>query len=222
MRAYVLLAVVAISTPAAAGGSARSSAGWRSPRATPTGPISSAPAPSSQCVGVPCRATSAACSESTGRPRPRERWLVVRHRLDERLAAALSPDRERRDSPSADAKLTLSGRLGAGIDIAHASGDITLFGNHSSTSDTDVGYAFDFAVGIWLDIGRRCSASSSRSRSVTTTSKRSRTVTCRSTGRASTWICSSASASRAARTSPQTAPARRLPSLARCASAVAT
>ncbi len=50
-------------------------------------------------------------------------------------------------------KLTLSARAGAGIDVAHASGDFTLFGNHSSTSDTDVGYAFDFGVGIWFDIG---------------------------------------------------------------------
>ena len=50
-------------------------------------------------------------------------------------------------------RITLSGRAGAGIDIAHASYDVTILNNTSSNSDTDVGYAFEFGAGVWFDVG---------------------------------------------------------------------
>jgi hypothetical protein len=50
-------------------------------------------------------------------------------------------------------KLTISGRAGAGIDIAHASIDVDVLGSTSSNSATDVGYAFEFGVGAWYDLG---------------------------------------------------------------------
>jgi hypothetical protein len=50
-------------------------------------------------------------------------------------------------------RITLSGRAGAGIDIAHASVDVTVFNNTSTTSDTDLGYAFELGGGVWFDIG---------------------------------------------------------------------
>ena len=51
--------------------------------------------------------------------------------------------------------LTVGGRAGAGIDIAHASYDVTLLGTTTSGSDTDVGYAFEFGVGLWVDVGTK-------------------------------------------------------------------
>ena len=50
-------------------------------------------------------------------------------------------------------KITLCGRAGAGIDIAREAVDVTVLGATSSTSDTDVGYAFEFAAGAWFDVG---------------------------------------------------------------------
>jgi hypothetical protein len=44
-------------------------------------------------------------------------------------------------------------RLGAGIDIAHASYTITILGTTNSSSDTNVGFAFEPAGGLWFDIG---------------------------------------------------------------------
>ena len=50
-------------------------------------------------------------------------------------------------------KITLSARAGGGLDIAHASIDITVLGSTTTNSDTDLGYGFDFGAGIWFDIG---------------------------------------------------------------------
>ena len=50
-------------------------------------------------------------------------------------------------------KLTISGRAGAGVDIAHASYAVTILGATSSNADTDTGYAFEFGGGIWYDVG---------------------------------------------------------------------
>jgi hypothetical protein len=44
-------------------------------------------------------------------------------------------------------------RLGVGIDIAHASYTFTVLGTTTKYSDTDVGYAFEPAAGLWFDIG---------------------------------------------------------------------
>ena len=49
-------------------------------------------------------------------------------------------------------KITLSGRAGAGLDIAHASFDLTILGATSTTSDTNLGYAFDLGLGLWFDV----------------------------------------------------------------------
>lgn len=50
-------------------------------------------------------------------------------------------------------KFTVTGRLGAGVDITHGSFTLDLLGNTSTTSDTDVGYAFDAALGGWYALG---------------------------------------------------------------------
>ena len=50
-------------------------------------------------------------------------------------------------------KLTIDGRAGAGIDIAHASASATLLGTTFNASDTDVGSAFEFGGGVWFDVG---------------------------------------------------------------------
>jgi hypothetical protein len=47
----------------------------------------------------------------------------------------------------------IDGRIGVGIDIAHASYTLTILGTTSHASDTDVGYAFEPAAGLWFDIG---------------------------------------------------------------------
>ena len=49
-------------------------------------------------------------------------------------------------------KVTLSGRAGVGIDLVHGSFDVTILGSTSTTSDTDVGYAFEFGAGVWFDL----------------------------------------------------------------------
>jgi hypothetical protein len=50
-------------------------------------------------------------------------------------------------------KLFAGVRLGAGIDIAHASARVTVLGNTTTSSDTDVGLAFELAGGLWFDVG---------------------------------------------------------------------
>jgi hypothetical protein len=50
-------------------------------------------------------------------------------------------------------KFTLSGRVGAGIDIMHESASITILGNTASNSDTNVGFAIDVAAGGWYRLG---------------------------------------------------------------------
>jgi hypothetical protein len=50
-------------------------------------------------------------------------------------------------------KLTLTGRAGAGIDIAHGSYDFNFLGAHLASSNTDTGYAFEFGGGVWWDAG---------------------------------------------------------------------
>ncbi|HUJ57664.1 MAG TPA: hypothetical protein VLX92_04215 [Kofleriaceae bacterium] len=49
-------------------------------------------------------------------------------------------------------KLTIEGRFGGGIDLAHASYDYTLLGVHASGSNTDVGYAFELGGDVWYDV----------------------------------------------------------------------
>jgi hypothetical protein len=49
--------------------------------------------------------------------------------------------------------IVLSGRAGIGIDIAHASGSISVGGVSGSRADTDVGLAVEFGGGVWYDFG---------------------------------------------------------------------
>ncbi|MBV8756034.1 MAG: hypothetical protein JO257_02090 [Deltaproteobacteria bacterium] len=50
-------------------------------------------------------------------------------------------------------KLTVAGRAGGGIDIAHASADTTILGTTFHASDTDVGWAFELGGGVWWSLG---------------------------------------------------------------------
>jgi len=50
-------------------------------------------------------------------------------------------------------KLTLTARVGAGLDLAHGSYDYTAAGVRFHSSDSDVGFAFEFGGGVWWDIG---------------------------------------------------------------------
>ncbi|MEO6777456.1 MAG: hypothetical protein ABI467_31305 [Kofleriaceae bacterium] len=50
-------------------------------------------------------------------------------------------------------KLLLSARVGAGLDIAHASATVSVLGNTASSSDTDVGFAFELGGGLWYQLG---------------------------------------------------------------------
>jgi hypothetical protein len=49
--------------------------------------------------------------------------------------------------------IVLSGRVGIGMDIAHASGSVSVLGFTGSRSDTDVGLAVEFGAGVWYDFG---------------------------------------------------------------------
>jgi hypothetical protein len=50
--------------------------------------------------------------------------------------------------------LTLTGRLGAGVDILHESAEVTVpFVGTFKGSDTDVGIAFEAAGGVWFAVG---------------------------------------------------------------------
>ena len=42
---------------------------------------------------------------------------------------------------------------GIGVDIAHASGSVTILGGTGSRSDTDVGLAVELGGGVWYDFG---------------------------------------------------------------------
>jgi hypothetical protein len=48
-------------------------------------------------------------------------------------------------------KLVASGRVGIGLDIAHASLHESITNNNSS--DTDLGFAFELGGGLWYDLG---------------------------------------------------------------------
>jgi hypothetical protein len=50
-------------------------------------------------------------------------------------------------------KITLGGRVGAGVDIVHGSYSFTVLGATTSKSDTDLGFGIDLAGGAWFDIG---------------------------------------------------------------------
>jgi hypothetical protein len=50
-------------------------------------------------------------------------------------------------------KLTLGGRIGAGVDIVHGSYSFNILGTTTSKSDTDVGFGIDLAAGVWFDVG---------------------------------------------------------------------
>jgi hypothetical protein len=49
--------------------------------------------------------------------------------------------------------LLVSARMGAGIDIAHGSATLNVLGNTSNASDTDVGFGFEAAGGLWFQLG---------------------------------------------------------------------
>jgi hypothetical protein len=49
--------------------------------------------------------------------------------------------------------VVLSGRAGIGIDVAHASGTVTVLGTSGTRSDTDVGLAVELGAGVWYDFG---------------------------------------------------------------------
>ncbi|MEO8844441.1 MAG: hypothetical protein ABI591_19565 [Kofleriaceae bacterium] len=50
-------------------------------------------------------------------------------------------------------KLVASGRVGIGLDIAHASASVTVLGNTTSSSDTNLGFGFELGGGLWYDLG---------------------------------------------------------------------
>jgi hypothetical protein len=50
-------------------------------------------------------------------------------------------------------KLSVFGRAGAGIDIAHASASATVLGQTFSASDTDLGWAFEVGGGAYFHVG---------------------------------------------------------------------
>jgi hypothetical protein len=50
-------------------------------------------------------------------------------------------------------KVLFAGRIGAGIDIAHASATLTLGNSTTSTSDTNIGFAFEIGGGVWYSLG---------------------------------------------------------------------
>jgi hypothetical protein len=49
--------------------------------------------------------------------------------------------------------LAVTGRAGVGADIAHASVEGTVLGTSFEESETDVGFALDFAGGVWFKVG---------------------------------------------------------------------
>ena len=49
-------------------------------------------------------------------------------------------------------KLMLTGRVGIGADIQHASADGSIFGVNFHTDDTDVGIGFEVAGGVWVKV----------------------------------------------------------------------
>lgn len=50
-------------------------------------------------------------------------------------------------------KVVLAGRIGGGIDIARASARVTVLGATTTSSDSDLGFAFEFAAGLWVAVG---------------------------------------------------------------------
>lgn len=48
--------------------------------------------------------------------------------------------------------LIVSGRVGVGIDIAHASASGSFLGTTISSSDTNVGFGFELAGGLWYEV----------------------------------------------------------------------
>jgi hypothetical protein len=50
-------------------------------------------------------------------------------------------------------RITLSARAGGGLDIAHASIDLTVLGSTTTRSDTDLGYAMEFGFELAMPIG---------------------------------------------------------------------
>jgi hypothetical protein len=50
-------------------------------------------------------------------------------------------------------RLWVSGRIGAGVDITHASATLVVLGNTANASSTDTGFAFEVGGGLWLDLG---------------------------------------------------------------------
>ena len=66
------------------------------------------------------------------------RFRILAHILFEKLVAP---------------KVTVFGRAGGGIDIAHASASATVLGTTFSASDTNVGWAFELGGGVYFSVG---------------------------------------------------------------------
>lgn len=67
-----------------------------------------------------------------------QRFRILAHLLFEKLVAP---------------KLTVFGRAGGGIDIAHASASATILGTTFNASDTNVGWAFEVGGGVYFNVG---------------------------------------------------------------------
>jgi hypothetical protein len=50
-------------------------------------------------------------------------------------------------------KIIVEGRIGVGIDLTNLSASSMVLGNTFSTSDTNVGFAFEAGGGVWFDLG---------------------------------------------------------------------
>ncbi len=50
-------------------------------------------------------------------------------------------------------KLSVSARVGVGIDYIHASATTTVLGTTTTSSSSDTGFAFEIGGGLWYDLG---------------------------------------------------------------------
>ena len=51
------------------------------------------------------------------------------------------------------AKVMVTGRVGVGIDYQHYSSSLTVLGSTRTSSDSDLGIAFEMAGGVWFKLG---------------------------------------------------------------------
>jgi hypothetical protein len=50
-------------------------------------------------------------------------------------------------------KVVAGFRAGAGIDLARASAEVMVLGSTTTSSDSDLGFGFEIAGGVWFDVG---------------------------------------------------------------------